>query len=148
MRYSLSLVMFLISGGACWSGVERNPNTVMVKYSPPDLAGVFEQSGGLVERVNEPSAKASAPDKRQHVHKPTRVFPQPRYKGIQLDGRTTASSQSNMPAAANLFCKNEGFDEMLIFQVQTAPETIAIGDGTIFENEDGSNTAFRFITCQ
>jgi len=96
---------------------------------------------------------SSAPSLAQPVQLPpstaqiTQRFNRPKLGGIRLDSRPAAGFGFDVVGVAHSFCQRMSFSRMLDYRVADAGQTIAIEDSTVFTNNNGSNTTYRFIVC-
>jgi len=74
-------------------------------------------------------------------------FNRPKLGGIRIDSRPAAASGFDVGAVAHSFCRRMGFSRMIDYRVADARQTIAIEDSTVFTNNKGTNTTYRFIVC-
>jgi hypothetical protein len=84
--------------------------------------------------ITTPAAEASA-----------RNFFSPVWNGNRLAACLSVSAGCGK-AAADLFCKSQGYDDAVLFQREPSAMTVAIGTGEICEGM--SCTAFKQIKCQ
>lgn len=109
----------------------------------------------LESRATTPPVTPLAPSQGQTATVPPprgaaqskRRFDKPKLGAIRLDSRPATGLGFDMVGVAQSFCQRMGFSRMLEYRVASAGQTIAIEDSTVFTNNKGSNTTYRFIVC-
>jgi len=90
---------------------------------------------------------AEAEDEARPKPKEARRFTRPRLDGIRLDSRPRANAGFDVVGVAHSFCRMMGYSGMESYRVADAGQTVAIADGTVFQNAPKTFTTYRFIVC-